>query len=49
MYNINQLYEQGKIPEHYYNQLNGKTANENYHAIRIKRQKKFQNILLSLV
>lgn len=27
---INQLYEMGKMPERYYNQLNGKSAQENY-------------------
>ena len=38
MFNINDLYEIGKIPERYYNQLNGKNAQENY--IRIKKTKK---------
>ena len=38
MFNIDDLYETGKIPERYYNQLNGKNTQENY--IRIKRNKK---------
>ena len=37
---IDYLYESGDLPERYYNQLNGKTAQENYIRILRERDKK---------
>lgn len=33
-------YKQGKVPEWIYNQLNGKTAQENYSNYQVEQQKK---------
>lgn len=30
MFDIEKAYKSGKLPKQYYNQLNGKTAQENY-------------------
>ena len=40
MYDIEELHESGKMPTRYYNQLNRKSAQENYNKLLIKRQKK---------
>ena len=32
------FYKMGKLPDRYYNQLNGKSAQENYAAFKSKRQ-----------
>lgn len=37
------------MPEHFYNQLNGKSAQENYRRIVMNRQKKNKGILLSFI
>ena len=37
---IEELYKKGKIPQKYYNQLNGKTAQDNYKDIIDKRNAK---------
>ena len=49
MFNIEDLYEMGKIPERYYNQLNGKTAEENYMRIKRNRQKKNESFIFSVI
>lgn len=35
----------GKCPDRYYNQLNGKTAQENYNAILARRQEFIRELL----
>ena len=35
----------GKCPDRYYNQLNGKTADENYQAILARRQEYYRELL----
>ena len=42
MYDIDELYESGKMPEVYYSQMNGKSAIENYKRQMKKRQKKYK-------
>ena len=37
MYNIDDLYQNGKMPDRYYNQLNGRTAQENYKRFKKRR------------
>lgn len=49
MYNVDDLYNMGYMPEHFYNQLNGKSAQENYRRIVMNRQKKNKGILLSFI
>jgi hypothetical protein len=49
MYNIEHLHEIGKLPERYYNQLNGKTAQENYNRIRLSKKKKNDSFILSFI
>lgn len=49
MYNIDDLYESGKIPDRYYNQLNGRTAQENYKRFKIKKKKKNESIIFSII
>lgn len=49
MYNIEQLHESGKMPTRYYNQLNGKTAQENYNRIRLNKKKKNDSFILSFI
>ena len=44
-----ELYNAGKLPERYYNQLNGKKAEENYLKIRQQRAAKNKNFILSFV
>lgn len=36
---IEYLHNSGKMPDRYYNQLNGKSAQENYNAYKIKQRK----------
>ena len=40
MYDIESLHESGKLPTRYYNQLNGKTAQENYNRGKARKKKK---------
>lgn len=49
MYDIEELHESGKMPTRYYNQMNGKSAQENYNRLLKKRQKKNESLLLSIV
>lgn len=49
VYNVDDLYNMGYMPEHFYNQLNGKSAQENYRRIVMNRQKKNKGILLSFI
>lgn len=49
MYNADYLYESGYLPERYYNQLNGKTAQENYKRLKMSRHKKNDNFILSFI
>lgn len=49
MYNTDYLYESGQMPERYYNQLNGKTAQENYKRLKMSRHKKNDNFILSFI
>ena len=49
MYNVDDLYNRGLMPEHFYNQLNSKSAQENYRRIVMNRQKKNKGILLSFI
>ena len=57
MYDIDELYESGKLPEVYYSQLNGKSASENYKRQKKKRmmktkeykEKKDESILFQMV
>lgn len=49
MYNSDYLYESGYLPTRYYNQLNGKTAQENYKRLKMSRKKKDENIILSFI
>lgn len=48
-YDIEELHESGKMPDWVYYQLNGKTAQENYRKIQLKRQKQNETFILSLV
>ena len=48
MYDIEELHESGKLPTRYYNQLNGKTAHENYRRIKLKKSNN-ESFILSLV
>lgn len=49
MYNADYLHESGYLPTRYYNQLNGKTAQENYKRLKMSRKKKDENIILSFI
>ena len=49
MYDIEQLHERGKLPTIYYNQLNGKTAQENYNHIILNNKKKNDSFILSFI
>lgn len=48
-YDIEELHESGKMPDWVYYQLNGKTAQENYRKIQLKRQKQNETFILSVV
>ena len=48
-YDIEELHESGKMPDWVYYQLNGKTAQENYRKIQLKRQKQNESIMLSMI
>ena len=49
MYNVDYLYESGYLPERYYNQLNGKTAQENYKRLKMNGKKKNEDFILSFI
>ncbi len=49
MYNIDNLHESGYLPTRYYNQMNGKSAQENYKRYKTSRKKKDENIILSFI
>jgi hypothetical protein len=49
MYNIDSLYESGKMPQRYYAQLNGKNAAENYRIAKGSRYNKKDGFIFSLV
>lgn len=49
MYNIDDLHASGYLPTRYYNQMNGKSAQENYKRYKISRHKKDDNFILSFV
>ncbi len=49
MFNIEDLYEMGKIPERYYNQLNGKNAQENYMRIKKNQKKNKEGFIFSVI
>ncbi len=49
MYNIEDLHESGYLPTRYYNQMNGKTAQENYRRIKMSRRKKNEDFILSFI
>lgn len=49
MYNVDDLYESGKLPARYYNQLNGKTAQENYQKIVMRRRKKNEGFIMGFI
>lgn len=49
MYDMEQLHESGKLPTRYYNQLNGKTEQENYNRIRLNNKKKKDSFILSFI
>lgn len=42
-------HESGLLPDRYYNQLNGKSAAENYKKIQLNRQKKKESFILSII
>lgn len=42
--NLDELYLAGKIPARYYNQLNGKTGEENYRRMMIEKQMEKQQM-----
>ncbi len=48
-YDLEELHESGKMPDWVYYQLNGKTAQENYRKIQLKRQKQNESIMLSMI
>lgn len=49
MYNIDELHANGDLPTRYYNQLNGKSAQENYRRIKMSRRKKNDDFILSFI
>lgn len=49
MYDLDMLYESGKIPERYYSQLNGKSGQENYRRFKMRKPKKDESIILSMI
>lgn len=42
---IDFYYEKGNLPERYYNQLNGKTAHQNYIRIKNKQSNFFLDVI----
>ena len=48
---LDYYYQRGDIPDRYYNQLNGKTASENYRRLKLKssRKKKEESFLEEFV
>lgn len=48
-YNPDELYDRGLMPERYYNQLNGKTAQENYTRIKMKKKKEQEGFIFSFI
>ena len=46
---IEYYYNSGKMPLNYYNQLNGKTAQENYAAILKQRQKENESFIMYVI
>lgn len=49
MYNADYLHESGYLPTRYYNQLNGKTAQENYKRLKMSRHKKNESFIMSFI
>ena len=49
MYDIESLHESGKLPTRYYNQLNGKTAQENYNRGKARKKKKDESFIMYLI
>lgn len=49
MYNIDDLHASGALPTRYYNQLNGKTAQENYKRLKMSRHKKNESFIMSFI
>ena len=49
MYDIEELHESGYLPTRYYNQLNGKTAQENYNKSRARKKKKDESFVMYLI
>ena len=46
---IEYYYNSGQMPLNYYNQLNGKTAQENYAAILKQRQKENESFIMYVI
>lgn len=42
---LERLYQEGKIPDRYYYQMNGKSAEENYRRIKISKKKNYNFFL----
>ena len=49
MYDIESLHESGKLPTRYYNQLNGKTAQENYNRGKARKKKKDESFIMYVI
>lgn len=48
MYEIDKLYNSGKLPARYYSQLNGKTAQENYNRYKEEQNQKNESFIINL-
>lgn len=46
MMTVDELYEMGYMPVDFYNQLNGKSLNENYRDFKNRQSKKFFDEIL---
>lgn len=49
MYNNEELHEQGFLPTRYYNQTNGKTAQENYRKAKARKKKKNESFVMYML
>ena len=49
MYNNEELHEQGFLPTRYYNQTNGKTAQENYRKAKARKKKKDESFMMYML
>jgi hypothetical protein len=45
MYSTEELHSIGYLPDRYYYQINGKTAQENYMTIKRQRAERYKNLL----